>query len=137
MSESIKKKTETNPTTDDELRIEHVIAQIQEYHSGPLPPPGVIKQYNEIIPGSAERILKMAEKEQEHRFEMNKQTISIDKWGQRYAFLIATLGLSMSGFLAYLGETGFAMSTSISTIGGIVTAYIYGQKKQKDKESKQ
>jgi uncharacterized membrane protein len=36
-------------------------------HRGPLPPPDQFKDYEAILPGSADRILKMAEKEQDHR----------------------------------------------------------------------
>lgn len=39
---------------------------IAEYH-GPIPPPALLKQYNEVIPDAAERILRMAEGEQLHR----------------------------------------------------------------------
>jgi uncharacterized membrane protein len=34
--------------------------------SGPLPPPAILAQYNNAVPNAAERILKMAEKEQSH-----------------------------------------------------------------------
>lgn len=35
--------------------------------SGPLPPPQILGQYDEVLPGAAERILRMAEKQQDHR----------------------------------------------------------------------
>jgi uncharacterized membrane protein len=35
--------------------------------SGPLPPPGALQQFNEIIPDGAERIMRMVETEQAHR----------------------------------------------------------------------
>jgi uncharacterized membrane protein len=35
--------------------------------SGPLPPPGLMKAYNDILPGSADRITKMWEGEVQHR----------------------------------------------------------------------
>ena len=35
--------------------------------SGPLPPPEMLAQYEEILPGAAERILSMAERQAEHR----------------------------------------------------------------------
>ena len=43
------------------------IIKEQSFFSGPLPPPELFKQYEEILPGSANRILKMAEKEQNIR----------------------------------------------------------------------
>lgn len=35
--------------------------------SGPLPPPSMYGEYEDTFKGSADRILKMAEKEQDHR----------------------------------------------------------------------
>ena len=34
---------------------------------GPLPPPTMFSAYEHVLPGSADRILRMAEREQEHR----------------------------------------------------------------------
>ena len=36
---------------------------------GPLPPPGALQQFNNIIPDGAERIMKMVEQEQAHRIQ--------------------------------------------------------------------
>lgn len=43
--------------------INQVIAKIQSEYSGPIPPPNIIKGYEQVLPGSADRILKMAEKQ--------------------------------------------------------------------------
>jgi uncharacterized membrane protein len=42
---------------------------------GPLPPPESLKQYDVIVPGAAERILLMAEKEMEHRHQRENRTL--------------------------------------------------------------
>ena len=48
---------------------EHVRVSIVEAasFSGPLPPPTMYREYESALPGSAERILAMVEKEQKHR----------------------------------------------------------------------
>lgn len=38
--------------------------------SGPLPPPLVLKQYDELVPGSAERVIQMAEKSLDHQMSV-------------------------------------------------------------------
>jgi uncharacterized membrane protein len=38
--------------------------------SGPLPPPEVLKRFDEIVPGAAERIIKMAEAQSEQRKDL-------------------------------------------------------------------
>ena len=43
--------------------------------SGPLPPPGVLEGYERVLPGSAERIFTMAEKQLEHRLHLEKVVV--------------------------------------------------------------
>ncbi len=45
--------------------------------SGPIPPPEVLKMYNDVGIDIPNRIVAMAEKEQQHRFEMDKIQIQI------------------------------------------------------------
>lgn len=45
----------------------------RRFHSGPLPPPSDLAQYNDIISNGADRIMAMAEKEQAVRHETIRQ----------------------------------------------------------------
>ena len=47
------------------LRVEQRIELT--HHSGPLPPPEVLEKYNSAVTNGADRIMLMAEKQQEHR----------------------------------------------------------------------
>jgi Predicted membrane protein len=38
-------------------------------HSGPLPPPEMLREYEKIVPNAAERFLSLVENEQKHRHE--------------------------------------------------------------------
>jgi len=49
-------------------------AQMQQW-SGPLPHPEALERYNQIVPGSAERIIAMAEDQHDHRIEIEKRVI--------------------------------------------------------------
>src|SRR5258708_3136622 len=46
-----------------------VFAPYSSEHCGPLPPPAELEKIDQIIPGGADRLLRMAEKEQTHRIE--------------------------------------------------------------------
>lgn len=46
---------------------------VSAHWSGPLPPPAELERIDEIIPGGADRLLCMAEKEQTHRIEDAKR----------------------------------------------------------------
>ncbi len=45
----------------------------QELYSGPIPHPDLLKKYDSVIPGLAERIVAMAEEEQKHRHKLDDE----------------------------------------------------------------
>ena len=47
------------------------VARVETFQ-GPIPPPSVLEAYEKILPGAAERILKMAENQSTHRQEIEK-----------------------------------------------------------------
>ena len=62
------------PTGDARQRTTQRILQVAETYSGPLPDPAIIKQYNEIQPDFAERLLRMAEDQQAHRHKIESDS---------------------------------------------------------------
>ncbi len=109
---------------------------VTEHFQGPLPAPKHLRQYNEIVPGAAERIIVMAEKEQEHRHSSEDLDLSAAikqvTRGQWMAFILAIV---FAGIAVWLTLSGFEVAGSVvfgSTIVGIVTAFIVGNKKTKD-----
>ena len=46
--------------------------------SGPLPPPEILERFNDVGPGAAERIIKMAEEQFAHRVYLEKNVIGSD-----------------------------------------------------------
>jgi uncharacterized membrane protein len=45
--------------------------------SGPLPPPGALQQFNDIIPDGADRIMRMVEAEQAHRIGHEAERLGV------------------------------------------------------------
>ena len=60
--------------------------------SGPLPHPSLLEQYNKVIPNAAERILRMAEQEGEHRHYIERELVDAQasqlKMGSIFAFVL-------------------------------------------------
>ena len=44
----------------------HISTSVETFQ-GPIPPPNVLEAYERLVPGAAERILKMAENQAAHR----------------------------------------------------------------------
>ena len=51
---------------------------MSEIHNGPLPHPDILAGYEEVLQGSAERILQMAEAEQKTRLEVTSKMQQTD-----------------------------------------------------------
>ncbi len=96
--------------------------------SAPLPPPSMFESYEQTLPGSADRILKIVEKEQNHRFQWTdsklRGEISILKRGQIFGFFIAIFGLSIGAFLGYKGYTIVAALLVATGILGLIRELI-------------
>ncbi|MDE6052372.1 MAG: DUF2335 domain-containing protein [Lachnospiraceae bacterium] len=85
-AEILQQNTDEEKHLDGELEaqsreveiIRREMRQVVSEFSGPLPPPNIIKGYEDILPGSAERILAMAEKQSEHRQFMERKMIATE-----------------------------------------------------------
>lgn len=81
----------------------------QEAYQGPLPHPDLLVKYEEIIPGSAERILSMAEKEQRHRHQLEneviKKEIAQKGRGLYFGFTLALLIIVVGAYLLVIDKS--------------------------------
>ncbi len=113
-----------------------VVVQREQSFSGPLPPPEILGRYNDILPGAAERIIQMAEKQAAHRQALETVAISSDasrsKWGQIFGFIVATIGLVVSCLLGIYGSAIAASVMGAGTLVALVSVFIYGSKTRKN-----
>lgn len=111
-------ENKTNPadilTPTGEAVVEAVVTQItqvQKSHSGPLPDIDTLRGYADLIDQGAERIMRMAEKEQEHSHKMDfaesRRQDGAEKratLGVLSAFLLGTTGFGVAAYMAWLGH---------------------------------
>lgn len=117
-----------------------VLIRQQSSFSGPLPPPEILKKFDEIVPGSAERIIKMAEGQFIHRTELERKVIESDiarsKWGQALGFIIAIVGLAGSVTISIYGSGLVGAVMGVSTLASLVGVFMYGSKTRSDERIK-
>lgn len=102
----------TAPTTTlSETRVERF--------SGPIPPPSSLAQYGAVQSDLPDRIVKMAEKEQQHDHDMEKSRHALEKSGQNYALLTSLLAIVAT---AYLITNGHQISGGI--FGGTAFCFL-------------
>ncbi|GHT31390.1 membrane protein [Bacteroidia bacterium] len=117
--------------------IGNISIQQASMFSGPVPPPEILKGYNEIIPNSAERMLVMAEKQLGHLIEIEnhaiKEELKQSRLGQLFGFILGLVGFGLATFLAFFGHETIAGIFGTTTIVGLVTVFVLGKKVQKEK----
>jgi len=114
---------------------------IQQIHEGPLPAPNVLGQYDQIVPGAAERIVAMAESQANHRQKL--ELIAV-KSGARDSFLGLVFGLII-GLSAIIGSVVTIMSgreqsgaaLGITGLASLVGVFVYGSRQRRlEREAK-
>ena len=105
---------------------------------GPLPPPRTLEGYERVIPGSANRILELVERQSEHRMQMEKALISGDS---RRSYLGLIAGFILSGVVIcggiYLVATDHdwagASMIGVSLVG-LASVFVYGSRGRGDEQ---
>lgn len=107
---------------------------VQEFYSGPLPHPQVFAGYEKVLPGAAERILAMTEKQATHRQFIEKKVITSksisEVLGVIFAFLIALVTIGGGIFLISIGQNAGGLTSIIVALATLVTVFFTGKKKQ-------
>lgn len=114
------------------------ITMMSSFSSGPIPDARSMKQYNESIPNGADRIMIMAEKQQQHRMEMEKMVatrqMSQSQKGQYFGFTISILVLALILYLSVNGHTSVAGILGSVTIVSLVAVFVTGKVVQNKKD---
>jgi len=107
-----------------------------------LPPPETLKKFDEVVPGAAERIIKMAEGQFVHRTELEKLVIKSDveqsKRGQLFGFAIAVIGFVTAIIAILNGEQWAAGIIGGATLATLAGVFVYGSRsRSKEREEKE
>lgn len=100
-------------------------------HKGWLPPPQQLAEYEAVLPGLAERIVQLPEREQAHRHAyIDSEAGRADKLktrGQHYALISLIILLCFAGFLASIGAVTEGAALAGATIVGVVGIFVTGK----------
>ncbi|GAB7207076.1 hypothetical protein OS21_35720 [Dickeya oryzae] len=91
----------------------------------------MLKEYDDIVPNGAERIMAKSEREQAHRHRLTEKgldgEISRDKRGQWMAFTITMTILRSRLFFAWKGEMVFAGTLITLDLIGLASVFVIGR----------
>lgn len=104
---------------------------VNENFSGPIPHPRHFREYEDILPGSAERILAMAERVQAHNIAMEAKNLAAEhddrKRGMRFGFAALVLIVACAAFFGYEREIGLAALFLGSAALGVIAVFVQGR----------
>lgn len=105
-------------------------------YSGPLPLPQHLEHYDKVLPGAADRIVSMAEREMAHRHSREKGAVKhgivLSYLGQVFGFLIAALGLSGGIYCILQGNSWGGVGIGGVSLGSLVGIFVYGRKESRN-----
>ena len=96
--------------------------------SGPLPPPEYLEAYEKTLPGAPDRILVMAEKQVDHRIDVEK-TIVKKKFNQStLGQIIGAILIFFFGYIAYdlamHGHDTAAIAIGVTTVVSLAVVFV-------------
>jgi uncharacterized membrane protein len=135
------KKTNTDvsslPTKQDE---DFQIIQELSHFSGPLPSPEHLFNYDKVAPGAANRIIDMAEKNQENRLYLTRIMAESDVKkslrGQAFGFLIAVIAFTVATICAFLDQKEIGIASIGFSLVSIVSTFVLGRKSKDSRKAK-
>lgn len=103
--------------------------------SGPLPPPGLLAQYNEVIPNGAERLMVMAEKQSAHRESLEAKVVAgnvaSQARGSHYAFIICLVTIIGGFVLIGMGKNIYGISAVIGSLATLAAVFVVAKRDQR------
>lgn len=143
MARKTKRSAPSEPVAKRSQAAETVVRRTEtrvEY-KGPLPPPHILKAYDIIQPGFAERIVSMAEKQAEHRQGLERIVIHGDTkrawWGLGLGFVVAMAFLYVCYLLIMAGHEWAGGIIGTIDLGGLVATFVIGNRqRQRERNEK-
>lgn len=110
-------------------------------YSAPIPPPSIMKGYEEVLPGSAGRIMTQFEEQGRHRRKIENRVVWSNvvqsTLGQVLAFVLFMTMVVGGGYLAYQGKQVAGLGAIASAVVGGVWVLVKAESaKKKDAEEK-
>ena len=119
------------PNKDDKDKAAILMATYEEKFSGPLPHPNHLAAYEQTLPGAADRILTMAEKQQNHRMNLENLVIpsevQINKRGQWFAFILGLVLIISSTIIVLHGNVTAGTIIIVFIFLGYLAVYLRGK----------
>lgn len=110
------------------------------WNSGPIPPPEILSRYNTVVPNGADRLLVLAEKQTNHRIELENKVLDSDirrsDRGLIFGLVIALAGFGFAFGLACLGHPKVGALFGAAPLATLVTVFITSNNSKREEREK-
>lgn len=126
---------------EDRVKVLETVQTVVEssYHSGPLPSAAQLREYEDVLPGAADRIIRMAENQVAHRqtieseivhagIEDQKQERAERRIGQIFGLLIGLFVIGCGTFSVIKGFPISGTTLGASGVVGLVSVFVIGRR---------
>jgi uncharacterized membrane protein len=107
---------------------------ILEAWSGPLPPPAILREYEDIVPGGAQAIMEEFRAEAAHRRQFENRALRAaifdNHMGRIAATVSALISLGIVFYCASHGQEVIGAAVATTTTVGVVAALLVNNRKK-------
>ena len=137
-----RKEENAHTSTDDATGKKTPVVHIEETTTvvrweAPLPPPALLEQYDQVVPGLASRITKQARASESHIHELEKRaltaTVEYSTRGQWMGFIALLAILGISAFAIAKGAWWVA-GIALSVVTGTAAVFVLGTLRKRDEK---
>lgn len=112
--------------------------EVQHFSSRPIPSPEELEHYEKIHEGFADRIVTMAEREQNHRHDIEdsglKAVVAAEKRGQIFTFIISLSVIVGGVSLASMGHPAWGIGLLLPALAALAYTLMTGRRHKQQKE---
>jgi uncharacterized membrane protein len=105
------------------------------HYQGPIPAPDDFARFEDILPGSADRIMTLTERQTDHRMRLESSVVASQQAqsarGQWFAFLIGLYGITAGAYVALQGHDWVGGGIAGTTVISLVYTFVTGKRAQR------
>ena len=107
-----------------------VVWTVSQSYSGPVPPPHILREYDQIVPGAAARILAQAEAQTQHRIKLEDKVTSSDicrsYWGLGIGAIVSLVPVFGGCILVAYGHDWAGAAIAGTSLASLAAVFVYG-----------
>ena len=120
--------------TDDPEEKKKLTAIVSKFSKSPVPPPEILKGYDQVIDGGAKWLMEYTKDEQQHRHRMDRKELNYYMAGQVFGFVLGGIGTIGGIYLASIGAELSGFAIFFASLASLVGLFVYNKRTQKSDE---